>query len=520
MQTCQLQLFLNYISHDAFQVTTMSPGSKAGYPAGYITSLIGVDCWVLGNMALVIFAPFFGLAFLPFLFWMLAARAGVGPSLCCAAGLIVVLSLPFWSSVLQKRLWSHAIKARDERLKATTDLLSTIRVVKMYAWEDALQENVVRARETQLKWLFRINLLDSCLDSIYSAGSSLLMIILFATMPLLEPDISLTPSLAFSCVSLIYMTELTWNTCGQAIRTFGQAVISDIELEVAPGSLVGVVGFVGSGKSSLLAAILGDMYVTKGNITCSGRVAFVPQLPNVHNMTLRDNILYGKRMDPRKYERVLRSCQLMNDINKFQSGDMTEIGEKGTNLSGGQKQRISLARAVYSHSDVYLLDDPLSALDAVVGSRVFREVIGNQGLLKNKVKRSEVTDLSYSTTPLLLRLLGGVLLAVTAKWVSRSLHNDMLSHVLRSPVSFFDASPRGRVLNRFSADIDAMDANTFLSAKQCVQNALITFAKIAVIGTQSPVVVGITALVTLLAFFGMVSCAICLARVSCWDDGW
>ncbi|KAH9384702.1 hypothetical protein HPB48_026713 [Haemaphysalis longicornis] len=104
-------------------------------------------------------------------------------------------------------------------------------------------------------------------------------------------------------------------------------------------------------------------------------------------MTLRDNILYGKPMDPKKYQCVLQCCQLMDDINKLKSGDMTEVGEKGTNLSGGQKQRISLARAVYSDSDVYLLDDPLSALDPIVGSRIFKDVIGKEGLLKDKVKQ-------------------------------------------------------------------------------------------------------------------------------------
>ncbi|KAH9374379.1 hypothetical protein HPB48_001979 [Haemaphysalis longicornis] len=160
----------------------------------------------------------------------------------------------------------------------------------------------------------------------------------------------------------------------------------NVNLDIEPGTLVGVVGFVGSGKSSLLSAILGDMHLIQGSATCTGSVAFVPQLPNVHNMTLRDNILYGKPMDSARYERVIRSCQLMNDINKLPSGDMTELGEKGTNLSGGQKQRISLARAAYSQSNVYLLDDPLSALDPVVGSRVFREVIGPEGLLKDRTR--------------------------------------------------------------------------------------------------------------------------------------
>ncbi|XP_049275831.1 multidrug resistance-associated protein 1-like [Rhipicephalus sanguineus] len=128
------------------------------------------------------------------------------------------------------------------------------------------------------------------------------------------------------------------------------------------------------------------MHRIKGNVTRVGSVAYAPQLPCVHNMTIRDNILYGKAMDHAFYEKVIRNCQLVNDINKLQTGDMTEVGEKGTNLSGGQKQRISLARAVYSQSDIYLLDDPLTALDPVVASRVFRDVIGSRGMLRSKTR--------------------------------------------------------------------------------------------------------------------------------------
>ncbi|KAK8767593.1 hypothetical protein V5799_005616 [Amblyomma americanum] len=355
-----------------------------------------------------------------------------------------------------------ATQARDERLKATTDLLSSIRVVKMYAWEDALQERVLLFRNAEIKWLFRVNLIDAILDSIYSSTSSVLTIILFFTLPLLEPDVILTPALSFSCVSLLSITDLTMSSCGQALRNISQGTLSlkriadfctaeehhpkrdisnatipekkgsvtmtkcsfswplpvdgkaeeqlvDISLDVEPGSLIGVVGFVGSGKSSLLAAILGDMQLNEGHVSCAG-----------------------------------------------------------TNLSGGQKQRISIARAVYSRSDVYLLDDPLSALDPVVGSCVFRDVIGKKGLLRHK-----------------------------------SLHDDMLSQVLRSPVSFFDQSPTGRIVNRFSADIDYADTRTFLSGKQCVQNTLITLAKVAVVGTQSPIVIWITLIVAVFVFYGV-----------------
>ncbi|XP_037498759.2 ATP-binding cassette sub-family C member 2 [Rhipicephalus sanguineus] len=421
------------------KMTTMSSSIKARYPMGQISSLLAVDCTLLAQSIFALPMLLIGVLLFPLLFWMLATRAGVLPSVCTASWALLVLCVPSFASSTQKRLWGKAIKARDERLKATTDLLSTIRVVKMYAWEDALQENVIRFREVELKWLLRINLLDAILDCIYSSTSSVLMIILFSTLYALEPDRVLTPALSFSCVSLLYMTDLCMNSCGQGLRSFNQGVLAlrriadfctaddqeenvhdtvvhlstrrgavmiekctfawsefdggesetqlnDVNLYVKPGSLIGIVGFVGSGKSSLLAAILGDMHRIKGKATCGGSVAYAPQLPCLHNMTIRDNILYAKAMDHAFYEKVIRSCQLINDISKLQAGDMTEVGEKGTNLSGGQKQRISLARAVYSQSDIYLLDDPLTALDPVVASRVFRDVIGSRGMLRNKTR--------------------------------------------------------------------------------------------------------------------------------------
>lgn len=680
------------------KILTMTAEAKARYPTGKISLLLSVDASMVTTAATSIPVPLFGAVTLPIVFWMLANRAGVGPALCCAAYVVFVLCLPFITSLLQRRFWSKAIRIRDERLKAISDLLSTIRVVKMYAWEDAMQENVQRFRDVELGWLFKVNLLDAILDCAYSSTSSVLMIVLFSTLSVISPDVVLTPALTFSCVSLLYLTDLTMNGSGQALRNLNQAAVSlkriadfcteipqeedqsprrtsfdelrgavtmsgcsfswnqslngkqepqlvNVDLNIEPGSLVGIVGFVGSGKSSILAAILGDMHRIGGNISCYGRVAFAPQLPIVHNMTIRDNILYGKPMNYYKYERVIQKCQLMNDLNKLKSGDMTEVGEKGINLSGGQKQRISLARAVYSQSDVYLLDDPLSALDPVVGSRVFKDVIGKHGMLKEKTRimvcnqgnilhhmdklvlvdkgrikvynkvedllndpespqnfrealqqktsdslnhtggpeeqleennvvgritqeekgvstksgwqllcslvrmsewpapvsifmfcaaacafaleqlcikkwtDSEISGLpedqlepetpwikyliALCITDVVLRLLGSVLMAMTAKYVSRSLHKDMLGHVLRSPVSFFDATPRGRILNRFSTDMEYIDARTFLSGKQSVQNTVITLAKVAVVGTQSPVVLGVTAVLIVLAAFGM-----------------
>ncbi|KAH9364488.1 hypothetical protein HPB48_018056 [Haemaphysalis longicornis] len=124
-----------------------------------------------------------------------------------------------------------------------------------------------------------------------------------------------------------------------------------------------------------------------------GNIGYVPQVATVFNATLRDNILFGKEYDPELYRRVLDACDLFKDIATLPAGDLTEMGDRGHNLSGGQKQRISLARAAYHECSIYVLDDPLSALDPTVGSRVYRRLIGSNGLLKNKVGNKTPTFL-------------------------------------------------------------------------------------------------------------------------------
>lgn len=153
-----------------------------------------------------------------------------------------------------------------------------------------------------------------------------------------------------------------------------QVILKGINLEVKKKSLVAVVGVVGSGKSSLLSAMLGEMLRTEGGVNVSGKVAYVSQQAWIQNMTLRDNILFRSKYKEDKYNEILEACALNADMDVLPAGDKTEIGENGINLSGGQKQRISLARAVYSDSEIYLFDDPLSAVDAHVGKHIFSQV--------------------------------------------------------------------------------------------------------------------------------------------------
>uniref|UniRef100_A0A0D9QZF0 ATP binding cassette subfamily C member 11 n=1 Tax=Chlorocebus sabaeus TaxID=60711 RepID=A0A0D9QZF0_CHLSB len=148
-----------------------------------------------------------------------------------------------------------------------------------------------------------------------------------------------------------------------------------INLVVSKGMMLGVCGNTGSGKSSLLSAILGEMNLLEGSVGVQGSLAYVPQQAWIVSGSIRENILMGDPYDKARYLQVLHCCSLNRDLELLPFGDMTEIGERGLNLSGGQKQRISLARAVYSDRQLYLLDDPLSAVDAHVGKHIFEECI-------------------------------------------------------------------------------------------------------------------------------------------------
>ncbi|KAI1315141.1 hypothetical protein EDD11_001246 [Mortierella claussenii] len=162
--------------------------------------------------------------------------------------------------------------------------------------------------------------------------------------------------------------------------------LSNINLSVQKGTLTAIVGRVGQGKTSLLSALIGDMYKRHGAVRIRGRIAYAAQQAWIINASLKDNITFGLDFDQAKYDAIVAASGLLPDISMLPAGDVTEIGERGINLSGGQKQRVSIARAAYQDADVYLLDDPLSAVDAHVDQHLWENLIGPQGLLKNKTR--------------------------------------------------------------------------------------------------------------------------------------
>ena len=155
------------------------------------------------------------------------------------------------------------------------------------------------------------------------------------------------------------------------------AILQNINFSVADKSLTAIIGPVGCGKTSLINAVLGEMFTSSGSVSISGSVALATQSAWIANDTIRNNILFGEPMDLERYKRVVEVCQLRHDLDIFEDGDQTMIGERGINLSGGQKQRISVARVAYSSKDIVILDDPLSALDPKVAQSLFDDCIAD-----------------------------------------------------------------------------------------------------------------------------------------------
>uniref|UniRef100_A0A1B6E9X5 ABC-type glutathione-S-conjugate transporter n=1 Tax=Clastoptera arizonana TaxID=38151 RepID=A0A1B6E9X5_9HEMI len=353
------------------------------------------------------------------------------------AGIVVMLAIIPINSVFAKwvtEIQTHQMKLKDERIKKMNEILSGIRVLKCYAWELSFQEEILKIREEELRLLRSAAFLNATTSFFWTCSPFLVGLVTFGVFVLSDERNILTAELAFYCIALIgimrspismlpsliqmgIIANVSLNRINSYLSSdeldenavlhnqeemfplliengiftwepeqIAQPTLKDINIKIGYNELVAVVGSVGSGKSSLLAAFLGEMKRLSGYVNTKGKIAFVGQQPWIQNASLRDNILFGSVYEERKYRRVIAACSLQHDISLLPAGDMTEIGERGVNLSGGQKQRVSLARAVYNDAQVYLLDHPLSAVDSHIGKHIFNNVIGRQGLLKKKTR--------------------------------------------------------------------------------------------------------------------------------------
>uniref|UniRef100_A0A671T4Z4 ATP-binding cassette, sub-family C (CFTR/MRP), member 2 n=1 Tax=Sinocyclocheilus anshuiensis TaxID=1608454 RepID=A0A671T4Z4_9TELE len=338
----------------------------------------------------------------------------LGPSVL-AGLLVMVLMVPIngWLATKSRSFQMENMKFKDKRMKIVNDILNGIKVLKYYAWESSFEAQVQEIREQELKVMRKFAYLSSVSTFIFSCAPAIVSLATFAVFVSVSPDNILDAEKAFTSISLFNILRFPLAMLPQLISIMVQTAVSkkrlekflsgddldtmaiarddmiilfSVSLDIKPGRLVAVVGAVGSGKTSLISALLGELHSLKGRINIKGSVAFVPQQAWIQNATLKDNVLFGSDVNEERYRSVVEGCALGPDLDLLPGRDQTEIGEKGINLSGGQKQRVSLARAVYSSADVYFLDDPLSAVDSHVGKHLFERVIGPKGLLKDKTR--------------------------------------------------------------------------------------------------------------------------------------
>ena len=190
--------------------------------------------------------------------------------------------------------------------------------------------------------------------------------------------------------------RVTLSGVTSSIRQRGIFLLKNVSTDFQGRGFVGITGQIGCGKSSLLKAIAGELEISEGTVFSSGKIAYVAQIPWLFSGTIRDNIVFGDTYNESKMSAVLSACALKDDLDRFPCGDLTLVGERGITLSGGQRDRVALARAVYYNADIYLLDDPLSSIDAKVGTYIVEKCL--HGLLSEKLILLVTHRLQYLQT--------------------------------------------------------------------------------------------------------------------------
>uniref|UniRef100_A0A4W3I4Q7 ATP binding cassette subfamily C member 4 (PEL blood group) n=1 Tax=Callorhinchus milii TaxID=7868 RepID=A0A4W3I4Q7_CALMI len=366
----------------------------------------------------------------------------IGPS--CLAGVVILLILMPVQTICGKLfsvLRGKTAVLTDNRIRTMNEVISAMRIIKMYAWEKPFANLIDQIRKKEISQILKSSYLRGLNMASFFIASKMILFFTFTVYVLLGNPI--TASRVFVTVSLYNAVRLTVTLFfPSAIQTVSEGLISikrikrflileeikkpheeahniekkdrsvdvqdltcywdktietpslqNIRFTVKPGELLAVIGPVGAGKTSILGAILGELSKDSGIINIKGKIAYCAQKPWVFPGTVRSNIIFGKEFQKAKYEKVITVCALKKDMQMLQDGDLTQIGDRGVTLSGGQKARVNLARAVYQDADIYLLDDPLSAVDAEVGRHLFEQCI--TGILQNKPRILVTHQLQY-----------------------------------------------------------------------------------------------------------------------------
>uniref|UniRef100_A0A1J3GMA5 ABC-type xenobiotic transporter n=4 Tax=Noccaea caerulescens TaxID=107243 RepID=A0A1J3GMA5_NOCCA len=412
----------------------VSTANRSGFSEGEIQTFMSVDADRIVNLCNSLHDM-----------WSLPLQIGIALYLLYTqvkfaflSGLaITILLIPVnkWISVLIASATEKMMKLKDERIRKTGELLTNIRTLKMYGWDNWFADWMKETRATEVTHLATRKYLDAWCVFFWATTPTLFSLCTFGLYELMGHQ--LDAATVFTCLALFNslispLNSFPWVINGlidafistrrvskflrcsehskdssvdsslisEDLAVFVEdasciwssnveeehnLIIKQVSLRVPKGTFVAIIGEVGSGKTSLLNSLLGEMQCVHGLVLLNGSVAYVPQVPWILSGTVRDNILFGKTFDSKRYLDTLSACALDVDISLMVGGDMAFIGDKGVNLSGGQRARLALARAVYHDSDMYLLDDVLSAVDSQVGSWILQRAL--VGPLLNKKTR-------------------------------------------------------------------------------------------------------------------------------------
>ena len=362
----------------------------------------------------------------------------VGLSMLAGVG-AMILMIPINGLIarIMKNLQKKQMKNKDARTRLISEILNNMKSIKLFAWSTAFinKLNFVR-NEQELKTLRKIGASQAVANFTWSTTPFLVSCSTF-TVFVLTRDEPLTTEIVFPALTLFNLLSFPLAMLPMVITSIIEATVAvarltsfftaeelqtnavlikapainrgdesvrvrdatftwdrnesrnclqNIDFSIRKGELSCIVGRVGSGKTSFLEAILGDIWKIRGEVVVHGTTAYVAQQAWVMNASVKENIVFGHRWDPQFYERTIQACALAEDLKTLPDGDSTEVGERGISLSGGQKARLTLARAVYARADVYLLDDCLSAVDQHVGRHLIDNVLGSRGLLAGKTR--------------------------------------------------------------------------------------------------------------------------------------
>lgn len=372
----------------------------------------------------------------------------IGPSLLAGFGvLFLIMICQSLNGRVFGRLRMMTAVITDERVRLMNEVITGMRIIKMYTWEKPFAEAVAAIRKKEVRKVMWTAMLRSFNLSMFVCAPKIISCVTFVVY--VTNGGNITASQAFTVIGVYNVIRVSmglffplaiekiaesmisvrriehflllgeiknkdetvktktgenknsmnkkvidvknfvemkdfsgsWTENGENTSTL---TLKNINVKVESGQLLAVIGPVGSGKSSFLSAILGELPACGGEINMQGNIAFANQVPWVFAGSIRENILFGEEYDQSWYSNVVYACGLERDFELFPNGDTTLVGERGVTLSGGQKARVNLARAAYrKNADIYLLDDPLSAVDAAVGNHLFQNCVS--GLMKKKV---------------------------------------------------------------------------------------------------------------------------------------